>query len=317
MQIPSLSIIICTYNRAGFLAELLDSLIRQMVVAAQIEIIVIDNNSNDNTAEVVAHYNQSFPCIRSVFEHRQGLSHARNRGYQEARAPWVAYLDDDARAFPNYVERILHVINNYDFDCFGGVYLPWYKFGRPKWYKDHYGSNQYKMKCIGELPNHLYMDGGNCVFKKIILEKYNGFKSELGMKGNKLAYGEETFLQNKLRSARYKIGFDPELLIEHAVVTYKMKVLWFLKSNYANGRDSWDTFDIVPSVRLIYKHLRHAILLFFIMIIKNSIQLLRSDYYLQNMIIDTFMPLFYSIGACAHGIKILKEKNNNKLSKVI
>jgi glucosyl-dolichyl phosphate glucuronosyltransferase len=303
-----ISIIVCTYNRSEILKESLHSLVDQTVDKALYEVIVVNNNSSDSTQDVAEKFSALHTNFRVVIEKQQGLSHARNRGYKEALTHWVAYIDDDARAFNNWVERILYVIRNFDFDCFGGVYLPWYKYGRPKWFLDRYGSNQNKIAAIGELPNDLYMDGGNCVFKKSLLEQFNGFASNLGMTGKKIAYGEETLLQNRIRKENYKIGFDPELLIEHAVVKKKLNVFWFIKSAYANGRDSWDTFEVVPSPPIILNHLFQAVWFFLFMLKANSLKLLKPNYYLQNMIIDSFSPLSYAIGAAVNGTKKRKVK---------
>ena len=303
---PIVSIIVCTYNRSAILKEALQSFVEQTAEKKLYEVLVVNNKSTDQTQTIAEQFAACNENFRVVMENRQGLSHARNRGYKEANADWVAYMDDDARAFKNWVERVLYVIHNYDFDCFGGVYLPWYKYGRPKWFLDRYGSNQNKIKAIGELPNDLYVSGGNCVFKRSLLEQFNGFPCNLGMTGEKIAYGEETLLQNRIRKKKYKIGFDPELLIEHAVLKKKLNIFWFIKSAYANGRGSWDTFDIDPSFPLLLNRLWHSVLSCFILLLNNTFRLMQPGYYLQNMIIDSFMTLSYTIGATIQGLKRIK-----------
>jgi len=90
---PSLSIAICTRNRADRLARLLRSLESTTGSAAfqAVEILVIDNGSTDHTREVAS----GFEAVRHVLESRPGLNFARNRALAEAKGQLIAYLDDD------------------------------------------------------------------------------------------------------------------------------------------------------------------------------------------------------------------------------
>jgi len=137
-----LTILICTYNRVAILEECLASFVNQTINNQQFEVIVINNNSTDTTQIVAEKYANNYTNFSVVKELNQGLSHARNRGYQEAASDWVAYVDDDAKAHPNFVEQALWTINNHEFDAFGGIYLPWYKYGKPKWLPKNFGSNK-------------------------------------------------------------------------------------------------------------------------------------------------------------------------------
>ncbi len=92
-------------------------------------------------------------------EFAQGLSHARNRGYREAQAAWVAYMDDDAKAYPDFVERILYITDQYPFDAVGGMFLPWYKYGKPKWFRDTYASNGRLLDQVGILEKKISPEG--------------------------------------------------------------------------------------------------------------------------------------------------------------
>ena len=92
-----LSILICTYNREHFLKQCLDSIIEQteQTNEKEIEVIIIDNNSSDNTKSLVESYNSSTK-ISYYLENKQGLSHARNAGVQIAKGNYIAFVDDDA-----------------------------------------------------------------------------------------------------------------------------------------------------------------------------------------------------------------------------
>jgi glucosyl-dolichyl phosphate glucuronosyltransferase len=109
---PQLTIVICTYNRAALLQKALASLVVQTLPAAQFEVIVVDNNSTDDTAVVCAAFAAQHPTLllRHVVETKQGLSHARNGGFAAAEAEYVTYLDDDAIAAPDFAEQIVTAI---------------------------------------------------------------------------------------------------------------------------------------------------------------------------------------------------------------
>src|SRR5690348_4928949 len=92
------SLVITTYNRAALLDKALESVAQSQVVdSARVEVIVVDNNSSDHTRETVDEIrSRGFPFpLRYVLEQHQGLSFARNRGAEEAKGTYVAYMDDD------------------------------------------------------------------------------------------------------------------------------------------------------------------------------------------------------------------------------
>src|SRR4051812_6074694 len=97
------SIAICTYNRAKSLALVLQSLSEQQNIdPGAVELLIVDNNSDDQTAEVVAAYAPKFP-VRYIFEKQQGLSHARNRAAVEFFGNILLFTDDDVRLAPNWL----------------------------------------------------------------------------------------------------------------------------------------------------------------------------------------------------------------------
>src|SRR5205085_9079639 len=99
------SVVLCTYNRAALLQPAIDALLAQTGDVAY-EITVVDNNSTDTTASVVrAIAPRAGGRVVYAFEPQQGLSHARNRGLALARAPIVAFTDDDVRVAPDWIQQ--------------------------------------------------------------------------------------------------------------------------------------------------------------------------------------------------------------------
>src|SRR5690348_6834853 len=96
VTIMDATIIVCTYNRAASLRDTLQALRRlDSPAGCEWEVIVVDNNSRDDTRAVVEEVAASWPRLRYEFEGAQGLSHARNRGIGAARGDVILFTDDD------------------------------------------------------------------------------------------------------------------------------------------------------------------------------------------------------------------------------
>ncbi|MEH1835814.1 MAG: hormogonium polysaccharide biosynthesis glycosyltransferase HpsE [Nostoc sp.] len=101
------TVAIPTYNGAKHLPQVLDFLLKQTgIEKLNWEIIIIDNNSHDNTNEVIKHYQKTYSqniCLRYFFEKKQGISFARMRAISEARGEFVAFVDDDNLLAPDWI----------------------------------------------------------------------------------------------------------------------------------------------------------------------------------------------------------------------
>jgi glucosyl-dolichyl phosphate glucuronosyltransferase len=199
---------------------------------------------------------------------------------------------------------MIWVMDNFDFDAFGGRYVPWYLAPKPRWFLDAYGSNGYKLEKIGVLEDN-FIDGGVSVFKKKALESLGGFSTDLGMRGEKMAYGEETNLQIRMRKTGLTIGFDPDLVVEHLVDNYKYNLYWFLKSAYTNGRNSWDIFELMPTWFIVFRRSVSLGYELFVNIIRYTPKLAQHNYFIQNWCIDTAAPGLNIIGSLVSAIKLL------------
>lgn len=300
----SLSILICTYNRAELLKECIASVLPQLESSCgrKVDLIIIDNNSTDTTHKVVKSFNNA--KIKYVFEEQQGLSHARNKGYQSTNSEWVAYLDDDALANDDWVKRIFWIIENTNFDAFGGIYTPWYRDGKADWYLDEYATNKTWMKYtkITLLKKQMF-SGGNCVFRRNLLCNEKGFPTHLGMKGDIIAYGEETLVQERLRRKGYKLGFDPDLLIKHYVAPYKQTTRWFFKQSKASGKAYWQSCHVEPTWSKLLLTLLLSPLLLARDISTCLERLLKKEYGVTNAYILVGKSLTFNLSKLLSGIR--------------
>ena len=236
------SIVVCTYNRARLLRQSLESLCRQTADGEQYEIVAVDNNSFDETPATVEQVVSLFPDrnIRYVREQRQGLSHARNRGMREARAPWVGYVDDDARVPQEFVQRVVQLARTVPAHtvCFGGPYRPFYTSPTPNWFDDEWESWG-RSYTKGYLSDGSSLRGSNMFWRSQVAAELGGFDPELGMCGEHLGVGEETELFHRLwrssAACSQAVYFAPELEIEHWVPPHKMTLRYRLSRWLVSG----------------------------------------------------------------------------------
>jgi len=118
----------------------LESLLAQSAPGINYEVLVIDNDSSDDTAQLVASYGHA-DLIRYFHEPRTGASYARNRGIAESTAPILAFTDDDCRPSPSWVARLKSTLDRRgDVDCLGGRALAEWPCVRPGWLTtEHWG----------------------------------------------------------------------------------------------------------------------------------------------------------------------------------
>ena len=289
-----ISIIICTRNRSFILPNCLDSLLKQSIPTKEFEVLLVDNISTDHTPTIAENYAGKFEHFSYVKAHEIGLSHARNTGYKHAKGNWVIYLDDDAKASANFIERALWVIENHDFDFFGGMYYAWFKYGRPRWLPEKYGTKEKLLKEVGSLEGG-FASGGIMAVKKEVISKLGGFVPSLGMKMG-LGYGEEDEFQMRLRANNYRLGFDPDWYIDHCILPNKLKLTWHFKAAYAQGRDQAIIFKQYSGLVILYGFTRSLLGVFW----KLPIVLIRwtfvQKYYWENMLLSLFLPMGFQVG---------------------
>ncbi len=288
-----LSIVICTHNRSQLLKKCLDSLVQQLT--DDVEVLIVDNNSPDNTFTVVKAFSEYNPNIRYVFESKTGLSNARNTGWSQATSDWILYLDDDAIAFPDMVSRAKFLIEKDDFDCIGGMYFGYFEDSKPKWIPDGFGDKEAftdsLTSCSYRVPN-----GGIILYKKVLLKKVGGFDPNFGMIGNKKKFGEEIELNYRAEEMGFRIGFDPELKIWHFVKEEYLTIWWMLKRKFLVGQAMQRIDDESYSIR-IYWLIRSIIDAVIIRLPKKSVKLFKQkQYYYQNWIIDVWCTVFLRLG---------------------
>jgi glycosyltransferase involved in cell wall biosynthesis len=308
------SVVICTYKRAFYLEKCLAALLSDGWPPAVREICVIDNADDVATRMLVASWSERFPgSIRYVAESRVGLSHARNKGAEVAVGPWLHYLDDDARIRAGYFDNALDFLTRFpEVVCFGGPYEAWFLHGKPRWMWEDFGT----MTPLLPAPGHLdtpELAGGNYWIRKDALLAVGGFPVRYGMSGTSIGYAEENVVQAKLLAAGHRLGFDPRLMVDHAVLPHKLRFSWHLRNWYAHGRDGQRLMRSYNGRQLLGLTLRSlaavpvklpGALLRWVM---------RRDYFRENLVWDVLGPLWFRAGQWS-GRRMLARPGSNDVA---
>ncbi|MFX0093634.1 MAG: glycosyltransferase family 2 protein [Candidatus Hodarchaeota archaeon] len=234
---PRLSAVVCTYNRSHYLKAVLQSLADQYLDKSQYEVIIVDNNSIDQTEQVARSFLNRYSNFRYVREPKQGLSYARNRGYKEARGEYIAYIDDDAKANPDWGERILNAFETITPKpvAVGGNQQAWWERPPPKWLADFMGWIRGSKKGFLQPPYAQYGFGGyNMAIKKSILEQFSGFLPKYGRGGN-IALGEESELFHRIYQDHPYFWYDPSIEVKHRMTISKMRLPFRIKQAFLSG----------------------------------------------------------------------------------
>lgn len=124
-----ISVVIPTYNRAGFLEQAIESVMVQSMPA--MEIIIVDDGSTDDTHSLVMALRQkSAVPIRYLYQENEGAAAARNAGIRECRQQYIAFLDSDDRWLPRKLERqFAAMVNNPEYPVSHTREI-WYRRGK-------------------------------------------------------------------------------------------------------------------------------------------------------------------------------------------
>lgn len=117
---PTLSIIIPAYNVERYLAECLDSVVKQD--NGKMEIVLVDDGSTDSTWKICQQYVEKYSCIHAFTKENEGLSATRNFGIQHACGRYVSFLDSDDFLADSAVEKLFDKIENGTYDVVVSLY---------------------------------------------------------------------------------------------------------------------------------------------------------------------------------------------------
>lgn len=236
------TVIVCTYNRASSLERMLASL-RASVVSPDLlwEVIVVDNNSRDDTRGVVERAARGFPCpVRYLFEGRQGKSHALNLAISKAGGEYLLFTDDDVLVDPGWVQAVVDGFAAHDCMGIGGRIEAVWNRERPRWY-----SNTGPHRLFGAIVEFDFGDeirpvpsppfGANMAFRREAFTRYGFFRTDLGAAGKTRVLGEDTDLARRVMQRGERVLYLPTALILHPVEEERVRKRYFIRWYFNYG----------------------------------------------------------------------------------
>ena len=239
---PRLTVVVATYNRSQSLIRCLRSFRTQSSPRTEWEVVVVNNNSKDDTEQRFAQFAEENPNlpIRMVLEERQGLSHARNCGMAAAESPYIAIIDDDETVNRDFVRGYIEFFDAHPkVVAAGGRIVPSYEQGRPSWISPYTERPIANPLDLGEevrpFGRGRCPGGGNMAVRREAIERYGAFDPSLGRTGKRLIGGEETDFFNRLSRSGEPFYYVPTSIIYHHISPDKLTHDYFTRLSYAIG----------------------------------------------------------------------------------
>ena len=234
------SVIVPTFDRARHLDSCLAGIARQTMSADEFEVLVVDNGSTDDTGDVIARWAAVRPGLRGVEAPIPGVSRARNVGIREARGDLLAFLDDDTIPEPGWLAALLH---GYTLGCDVGAACGRAVLSterpRPAWLGAitegffsamDFGPEPRLLVVPPEVPWSL-----NLSLRADVARAVGGFPEDLGRFGTSLRSGEEFPLIHRIGDLGWRVAYEPEAVVTHAVPPERLRIQWLMRRAWAGG----------------------------------------------------------------------------------
>jgi glucosyl-dolichyl phosphate glucuronosyltransferase len=229
-----IDVIISTYNRSAMLARAVRSVLDSGSSSHfDFSITIVDNNSKDDTREVVARLEEeSGGRVRYSFEPRQGRSYAVNTGFAETRGDVIAFADDDQWMGREWLHAIYESISaGYDYLA-GPVYGDW-EMAPPPWYDNRLRGvlslnediDLWSVARAGEsLPG---FQGGNSAVRRQVFDRLGGYHVELGKRAGTLLMCEDSEFYLRLAQSGFRGVFNPRMKVFHYIPRERLTRRYF------------------------------------------------------------------------------------------
>ena len=208
-----ITVILCTHNRCRSLEKALQSVAAsQLSTSSGWEVLVVDNNSSDQTREVVETCCRRYPGrFRYLFEPQPGKSYALNSGIRGALGEILAFMDDDVTVEPTWLQNLTANLDDSDWAGAGGRILPERSFSPPRWLALQ---GQFSMGGVlalfdrGDKPGELDWApyGTNMAFRRAMFDKYGAFRTDLGPIPGSQIRNEDTEFGRRLMKAGERLA---------------------------------------------------------------------------------------------------------------
>lgn len=232
------TVAICTWNRAALLSNSLERLARAHHPSGGWEVLVVNNNSTDDTERVLDAFAGRLP-LRRAFEPRPGLSHARNAAVRAAAGDYIVWTDDDALADRDWIIAYERAVENHpEAAVFGGPVRPLFEGTPPPWLSAGWPevSEAYATRELGDQTRELSVGGelpyGANYAIRSAEQRLFPYDPALGRRQASGVLGEETAVIRAILSAGGTGWWVPDASVEHWIPKERQTIR-YLRSYYA------------------------------------------------------------------------------------
>jgi GT2 family glycosyltransferase len=256
---PTVSVVICCYTmeRWDRLLDVIDSVRAQTLVPEEV-IVVVDHN--EDLYERLLSIVDDVTLVKS--RGPVGLSGARNTGVGLASSEVLAFLDDDAEAAPEWLERLVAFYDDPDVLAVGGRVEPVWEAGRPGYFGEELDwivgcSHRGLPKVASEVRNVI---GANMSFRLEVLRQVGGFNLALGRQGSKPLGCEETeiCIRSRIGSPGSRIVYEPAALVRHHVPAHRGTLRYMLARSWSEGISKAQVSQVVGRKRALGPERRYV-----------------------------------------------------------
>lgn len=269
--LPFVSVIISTYNRAQYIKITIDSFLNQSYPSHLYEIIICDNNSSDNTKEVIESCikDKNEKRIRYLFEKRQGMHFARNYAAKKSCGDLLYFADDDIIADRNLLIELVSVFEDKRVGCASGKILPKWECTPPDWVKKYCINSLLSLNDLGDSTIIRRKDPGvwGCheAVRRDVFFEVGGFHLDLVGNGPGIGDGE-TGMNDDIKNLGYYFAYVGKSVTYHMIPPGRMTQKYLNKRYKYNGNShSYSEYRKKPFTKRelpkrIYYYLRTLIL---------------------------------------------------------
>jgi glycosyltransferase involved in cell wall biosynthesis len=234
------SIVIATYNRGQDLRETMRSL-ATLSPAENWEVIVVDNNSKDDTARVVAEAADTFPvALHYLFEQEQGRCAALNTGIRAAKGEIIVTTDDDVRVQPDWLDRAADSLSKLNCDYVGGKVIPMWQGNRPEWLPNRGGRHWAVIALLDYGPEPLQFGkrvplGVNMAFRREAFDRAGLWNNQVGRRAGTLLGQEVREWGLRAAAAGLRGFYAPDMVVQHVIPADRLNKRYFRRWFYWHG----------------------------------------------------------------------------------
>jgi glycosyltransferase involved in cell wall biosynthesis len=248
--ITSVAIAICTWNRASLLSQTLERLSSLLSLkkpqGVNITVVIIDNNSTDETQSVIEKFANSELCtdrnLTQLKEEQQGHAFARNRAIQSCDSDLIIWTDDDVLVPADWVSKYVDAANEQsDMAFWGAAIEPFFSAGKPKWIQKNWSklAGCFAGRDLGdrrvELTSNKLPYGANFAIRGEVLRQYS-FATDLGRRENEILGEDELDLMRRLLADGHRGSWVPHNTVQHVIPTNRANAAYVFDYFVGQGR---------------------------------------------------------------------------------